>query len=68
MSKYMRLDDKNRTRVRIGSLAWFWYRMVLSRPAFINWCMDCHKPIDSFDGVNTNLCTCAFELDMKGTK
>ena len=65
MSKhYMRLDDSNRTRIKVGGFRWFWYRIILSRPAFINWCIECHKPIDSTK--TTDLCTCAFELDMKG--
>lgn len=66
MSKYIRLDDDKRTRVKIGGLKWFWYRIVKSTPVYFPWCLDCHKFYDTFNGNDIDLCTCAFELDMKG--
>lgn len=55
---------ENGKKVRVSSWGWWWYRLIRSVPIRSNWCRDCHKKIDS--ATETDLCTCAFELDMKG--
>lgn len=55
----------NDKQIKIGGWKWFWYRLLLSHPTAER-CEDCHKIIDSIH--TTNLCQCAFELDMKGIK
>jgi len=56
---------ENGRRVKNGSWAWWWYRIMLSyQPSPI--CPDCRKLIDST--YTTDLCDCAFKLDTRGMK
>ena len=58
---YLILEDDK--RVRVGGWRWWWYRLMLGY-ATAEHCPDCHKVIDSIH--TTNLCECAYKLDMKG--
>jgi hypothetical protein len=56
---------ENGQHVKNGGWKWFWYRLMLGyQPT--KCCSDCGKIIDS--AYITDLCQCAFNLDMRGMK